>query len=96
MEPGHVVEYIDSQKIFCAVVTDIKKLRLRLLTENNREVKLAVSRLTHRSDLILDTTATRLKLIGELKEIAARVTRAVARGDTGIRELARNLPAVEL
>lgn len=72
MEPGHVVEYIDSQKIFCAVVTDIKKLRLRLLTENNREVKLAVSRLTHRSDLILDTTATRLKLIGELKEIAAR------------------------
>jgi exoribonuclease-2 len=53
-------------------VTEIKKLRLRLLTENNREVKLAVSRLTHRSDLILDTTATRLKLIGELREVAAR------------------------
>lgn len=72
MEPGHVVEFIDSQKIFCAVVTDIKKLRLRLLTENNREVKMAVGRLTHRSDLILNAGETRLKLIGELKEIAAR------------------------
>ncbi len=72
MEPGHVVEFIDSQKIFCAVVMDIKKLRLRLLTENNREVKMAVGRLTHRSDHLLDTSATRLKLVNELKEIAAR------------------------
>lgn len=72
MEPGHVVEFIDSQKIACAVVMDIKKLRLRLLTENNREVKMAVGRLTHRSDRILDASTPRLKLVNELKEIAAR------------------------
>ena len=72
MEPGHVVEFIDSQKIFCAVVMDIKKLRLRLLTENNREVKMAVGRLTHRSDQLLAPSATRLKMVNELKEIAAR------------------------
>ncbi|MGD8845526.1 MAG: ribonuclease catalytic domain-containing protein [Desulfobacteraceae bacterium] len=72
MEPGHVVEFIDSQKIYCAVVTDIKKLRLRLLTENNREVKMAAGRLTHQSALLLDTSATRLKLVDELKAIAAR------------------------
>ena len=41
MELGMVVEFIDSQKLVCAVVMEIKRLRLRLLTENNREVKLA-------------------------------------------------------
>ncbi len=72
MEPGHVVEFIDSQKIFCAVVMDIKKLRLRLLTEHNREVKMAVGRLTHRSDRLLDVGAPRIRLVNELKSIAAR------------------------
>ncbi len=72
MEPGHVVEFIDSQKIYCAVVIDIKKLRLRLLTENNREVKMAAGRLTHQSALLLDTASSRLKLVDELKAIASR------------------------
>lgn len=72
MEPGQVVEFIDSQKIICAVVMEIKKLRLRLLTENNREVKMAVGRLTHRSTRLLEVTSTRLKLVDQLKQIAAR------------------------
>lgn len=72
MELGHVVEFIDSQKIFCAVVMEIKKLRVRLLTEQNREVKMAVGRLTHRSDQRLDVSTSRLKLVAELKAIAAR------------------------
>jgi exoribonuclease-2 len=71
MEPGHVVEFIDSRKIYCAVVIEIKKLRLRLLTENNREVKMAAGRLMHQSARILDTTASRLKLVEELKSIAS-------------------------
>ena len=54
MESGNVVEFIDSQKIFCAVVLEVKNLRLRLLTENNREVKMAVGRLSHRSRIHLD------------------------------------------
>lgn len=72
MEPGQVVEFIDSQKIFCAVVMEVKKLRLRLLTENNREVKMAVGRLTHRSAQLLEATSTRLRLVDQLKKIAAR------------------------
>ena len=38
MESGFVVEYIDKQRILCAVVLEVQKQRLRLLTENAREV----------------------------------------------------------
>jgi exoribonuclease-2 len=72
METGHVVEFIDSRKIYCAVIIDIKKLRLRLLTENNREVKMAAGRLAHQSAVLLDTASSRLKLVEELKAIASR------------------------
>jgi exoribonuclease II len=72
MEAGQLVEFIDSQKILCAVVLEAKNLRLRLLTENNREVKLSAGRLAHRSTARLDTTLGRDKLAAMLKEIAAR------------------------
>ncbi|MBW2614420.1 MAG: hypothetical protein JRE12_18995, partial [Deltaproteobacteria bacterium] len=54
MESGNIVEFIESQKIMCAVILDIKKLRLRLLTESNREVKMSASRLSHKCDSHLD------------------------------------------
>ncbi len=72
MESGQVVEFIDSQKIFCAVVMEIKSLRLRLLTENNREVKMSAERLSHRSRARLEPSAPRDKLAASLKEIAQR------------------------
>lgn len=72
MESGNVVEFIDNQKIFCAVVLDVKNLRLRLLTENNREVKMSVGRLSHRSDARLDMSAGRDKLVSMLKEVSTR------------------------
>jgi exoribonuclease II len=72
MEPGQVVEFIDSQKIFCAAVLEIKNLRVRVLTENNREVKLAAGRLTHRSKTRLEPSLGRDKLVAMLKEISAR------------------------
>ncbi|MBI5063307.1 MAG: RNB domain-containing ribonuclease [Desulfatitalea sp.] len=72
MEPGQVVEFIDSQKIFCAVVMEIKSLRLRLLTENNREVKMSAERLSHRSKVRLEPTAARDRLAAGLKEISQR------------------------
>ena len=71
MNAGNVVEFIDSQKIICAVVMDIKKMRLRLLTEHNREVKLSVGRLSHLSNTHLDLAAGRDKTVAALKEIAA-------------------------
>ena len=72
MEPGNIVEYIDRQKITCAVVLDIKKMRLRLLTESNREVNLSANRLSHKGDLRLDLTMGRDKLVSALKETASK------------------------
>ena len=71
MEPGNIVEYIESQKIICSVILEIKKQRLRLLTEGNREVNLAATRLTYKSDDRLNLTIGRDKLVGSLKQIAA-------------------------
>ncbi|QTA82334.1 Exodeoxyribonuclease II family protein [Desulfonema limicola] len=70
MESGNIVEYIDRQKIICAVVLEIKNQRLRLLNENNREVKLSVNRLSHKSKINLDLSMGREKLAGCLKEKA--------------------------
>ncbi len=71
MEPGNIVEYIDNQKIICAAVLEIKALRLRLLTENNREVKITAARLTHRSRQGLDMAMGREKTAAALKKIAS-------------------------
>jgi exoribonuclease-2 len=72
METGNIVEFIDSQKIICAAVLEIKALRVRLITENNREVKLAAGRLTHHCRQRLDPAMGRDKMVDALKEISAR------------------------
>lgn len=72
MELGNVVEFIDRQKILCAVILEIKKLRLRLLTEGNREVKLSANRLSHRCSSHLDLSQGRDKLVEALKQISNR------------------------
>ena len=59
MEKGNIVEYIDHQKIVCAVFIEVKKQRLRLLTENNREVNLYSGRLAHRCKKRLDLSMGR-------------------------------------
>lgn len=68
MNIGNIVEYIDQQKIVCAVVTQFKKQRLKLLTENNREINLSASRVSHCSRNGLDMSATRDFLVKTLKE----------------------------
>jgi exoribonuclease-2 len=70
MESGNVVEFIESKKIICAVVLEMKKMRLRLLTENNRETKLSANRLFHKCGLNLDLSMGRDRLVETLKEIA--------------------------
>jgi len=85
MELGSVVEYIEHQKIMCAVILEIKKLRLRLLTENNREVKLSASRLSHKCDSHLDLSMGRDKLVASLREISNRRTALI--DDIDVKEL---------
>jgi exoribonuclease II len=72
METGKIVEYIDRQKIICAVVVEVKQQRLRLLNENNRELSISEGRLLHRSKKNLDISMGRDKVVGFLKETAAR------------------------
>ena len=85
MEPGSIVEFIDRQKIICAVVLDVKKLRLRLLTENNREVNISATRLSHKKSVRLDLSMGRDKLVDALKRTASR--RKALINDIDIREL---------
>jgi exoribonuclease-2 len=72
MESGCIVEFIDRQKVLCAVVLEIKKQRLRLLTENNREVNLSASRLLHTDKVRLDLSIGRSKVVDTLKEVAGK------------------------
>lgn len=72
MESGNVVEYIDSKKIICAVILEVKNQKLKLLTENNREVNLSASRLSHKCEMRLDSSMGRSAMVHTLKEIASR------------------------
>jgi exoribonuclease II len=72
MESAIVVEYIDRQSIVCAVILEVKKQRLRLLNENDREANLASGRLLHRSRTRLDLSVGRVRLVETLADIASR------------------------
>ncbi len=72
MEVGNIVEYIDRQKIICAVVIQVKNQRVRLLSESNKEVNLSTSRLLNRENTRLDTSIGRDRLVLALKELAHR------------------------
>ncbi len=72
MKSGSIVEYIDQQKIMCAVVLEVKKQRLRLLTENNREVNLSAGRLSYRGEIDVDLSVGRNMLLHNLKKIVTR------------------------
>jgi exoribonuclease-2 len=72
MESGSIVEYIDRQKIMCAVILEVKSTRLRLLTENNREVNLSARRLLHKDKARLNLAMGRDKMVDALKEVASK------------------------
>lgn len=56
----------------CAVVLEITPQRLRLLSENSRELSLSPHRLSHSSDMVLNTAMGREATIQTLKDTAAR------------------------
>jgi exoribonuclease-2 len=72
MESGSIVEYIDRQRIMCAVVLEVKNQRLRLLTENNREVNLSYRRLLHKDSTRLDSTLNRDQMVDALKQVVEK------------------------
>ncbi len=70
MIKGSIVEYIDQQKIICAVILQETKGKLRLLNENNREVNFSEKRLSHISQVCLDDSASRDLIVSQLKQLA--------------------------
>lgn len=72
MEPGHVVEYIDRQRITCAVVLEAKDKRLRVLNENDREVNLSAGRLAHSGGCRIDLTRGRDRVVETLRSISSK------------------------
>ncbi|MBT8367185.1 MAG: RNB domain-containing ribonuclease, partial [Deltaproteobacteria bacterium] len=66
------MEYIDRQKILCAVVLEVKNQRLRLLTENNREVKLSAGRLLYKDQARLNLSMGRDRMVDALRELASK------------------------
>jgi len=85
MEPGTIVEYIDQQKILCAVILDMTDQRVHLLNENSIEVNQKISRLSHASQIRLKMNQGRVKLISSLKETA--LLRKTLSEQINIREL---------
>jgi exoribonuclease II len=85
MELGNIVEYIDRERILCAVIIEVRNQRLRLLTENNKEVNLSASRLLRRDRMRLDLSASRTRMVDALKEVAFK--RKALIGEVVIRDL---------
>lgn len=65
----------------CAVVLEVKNQRLRLLTENNREVNLSANRLLHKDKVRLDVTMGRTRIVDSLKAVANRRKALISRVD---------------
>lgn len=71
MKPGTIVEYIDQQKIICAVVLEYKNNRLRLLNEFDRELNQSMGRISSTSNDCLPMESGRDALIAALKKTAS-------------------------
>ena len=69
--PGSVVEFFETKEIVCGVCLICKNQRLNVLTQHNREINLASSRLIHVGSQPLDVKLTRDELVQRLSSIAA-------------------------
>jgi exoribonuclease-2 len=70
MEIGTIVEYIDQQRVFCAVILENNDQRVRLLNEDHRELTQKAARLSHVSRTALNMSKGRDKVAASLKEIS--------------------------
>jgi exoribonuclease-2 len=66
---GKLIEYLDNGKFICALVTESQPKRLRLLTQNGREVNLPTSRVVHCSTATMQVNSNRDDIIHQLMEI---------------------------
>ena len=69
--PGTVVEFFEDKKILCGLCLDNRKQRLAVLTEQNREMNLAASRVLHAGEKKLSLQLSRDQMVQNLVQIAA-------------------------
>ncbi|MBW2062593.1 MAG: RNB domain-containing ribonuclease [Deltaproteobacteria bacterium] len=79
MQPGEIIEFIENRGFLTALVTRVKASKLLLLTESNREMSIASSRVLHQTSLGLDLSLPRAELVRSLKEISSRRTSLAAK-----------------
>ncbi|MBW2139986.1 MAG: RNB domain-containing ribonuclease [Deltaproteobacteria bacterium] len=72
MEPGQIVEFIEVKNFIAGLVTRVKASKLLVLTETNREMSVASSRILHQTNPGLDLSRPRAELVQSLKEISSR------------------------
>ncbi len=68
---GTILEFFESKEIVCGVCTAVKSNRLSILTENNREVSLAQSRVIHFGRETVDLKLGRDAMVERLRSVAA-------------------------
>ncbi len=64
---GNLIEYLDNGRFICALVTESKTKRLRLVNQNGREINLPVSRVVHCSSEVHSTKVSRESLTRHLQ-----------------------------
>lgn len=68
---GTVVELFEARQVLCGVCTAVKNQRLAVLTEQNREINMAASRVIHVGSQLLDLKLGRDELVRRLLSIAS-------------------------
>jgi exoribonuclease-2 len=69
MKPGTIVSYFDKDRITSAICLECKETRLHLLTAQNREINLGVSRVIHSLPATLKADSSREQLLKALKTL---------------------------
>jgi exoribonuclease II len=69
--PGTIVEFFEAKQIVTGVCSAVKDHRLSILSEQNREINLARSRVIHISTQILDVSLSRDDLLKKLAAVTA-------------------------
>lgn len=82
---GTILEFFESKEVVCAVCTGVKNNRFPALTEQNREVSLAPSRIVFAGSALLDLKSGRDDLVARLR--AAGQERERLTGSVDIAEL---------
>ncbi len=85
MEPGQIVEYIERQKIICAVVVEVRQQKLHLVNELNREVSLSQNRILNVGKQRIPPQTLRDLQVRILKETALKRDESAKKVD--VREL---------